>query len=238
MPVAAAAQHEAEFKRLAAQIAAQRQSGSDVNGSQFEYALSLLDKMILTTLNVPAVPDLKIINTQLGLMVEQPSVGQGYQVIRLGGVPPAYALVANFGVGGPSAVRVYRLIPGGNFRLLARIDRFTQKDFFDDYLELVPVEAPSPLFVTIAGRTDELKSGAFIAWRINGEKLEPVWTTDMLTNSTYEPAPSGLQLTYCSDFPEDRPKSCRKITRERYSWDGKAWRRVEQTILPAPAPKN
>lgn len=238
-PSPAVAQHEAEFKRLTAQIAADRRSGAEENASLFEYTLSLLDRMVLNTLNVPAIPDLKIINTQFALMTAQPPVvGQGYRVVRVGGVPPVYTLVANFGVGGPSAVRVYRLVPGEKFRLLAHIDRFTQKDFFDDYLEVVPVEAPSPLFVTVAGRTDELKSGAFIAWKITGEKLEQVWSTDILTSSSYEPAPKGLLLTYCSDFPEDRPKACRKTTRERYSWDGKTWQRVEQTTLPAPAQKN
>jgi hypothetical protein len=238
LPAAAGAQHEAEFRRLAVQISAQRQSGGEESASLFEYALGLLDNMVLAALNVPAVPDLNVINTQLGLLVErQPAVGEGYRVVRLGGIPPAYALVANFGVGGPSAVRVYKLIPGGRFRLLARIDRFSQKDFFDDYLELVPVETPSPLFVTVAGRTDELKSGAFIAWTIHGDKLEPVWSTDILTQSSYESAPNGLLLTYCSDFSEDRPKDCRKMTRERYTWDGVAWRRVEQTRLPPAAPK-
>lgn len=238
MPAAVAAQHDAEFKRLAAQISAQRQSGGEVSASLFDYSLGLLDKMVLETLNVPAVPNLRVINTQLGLLVtRRPAVGQGYRVVRLGGVPPAYALVANFGVGGPSAVRVYQLISRGNFRLLGRIDRFSQKNFFDDYLELVPVESRSPVFVTVAGRTDELKSGAFIAWRIHGDKLEPVWSTDLLKNSSYESAPGGFLLTYCSDYSEDRPKDCRKMTREHYSWDGKAWLRVEDTTLPSTAPK-
>src|ERR1700693_5400964 len=169
-----APQHEAEFKRLAAQIQAQRQSGQEENASLFEYALSLLDNMALTSLNVPAEPNLEVINTQFALLVEhQPAVGEEYTVYRLGGRPRGFALVANFGVSGPSAVRVYSAFAAPRFHLIARIDRFTQKDFFDDYLALVPVEAAEPLFVTVAGRTDELHSGAFTAWRLSGEKVRP-----------------------------------------------------------------
>lgn len=233
-----APQHEAEFKRLAAQIQAQRQSGQEENAPLFEYALSLLDKMALASLNVPAEPNLEVINTQLALLVEhQPAVGEEYAVHRLAGRPRAYALVANFGVSGPSAVRLYSALGGPRYHLVARIDRFTQKDFFDDYLVLVPVETSEPMFVTVTGRTDELKSGAFIAWRLDGDKVTPVWSTDILPQSTYEPAPAGIRLTYCADFAEDRPQECRRMSRERFGWDGTAWQRLEQQSVPVPPVK-
>ena len=232
-------QHEAEFRRLARQIASQRQSGEEENAQLFEYSLSLLDQMVVATLNVTGTPDLNVINTQLGLLVEnQPAVGEEYKVYRLGGKPSTFALVANFGVSGPSTVRLYSVSGGPRYRLISRIDRFTQKDFFDDYLALVPVEAAEPMFVTVTGRTDALKSGAFTAWRLSGDKLAPVWTTDILPQSTYEPAPVGIHLTYCADYAEDHPQECRRMSSERFEWDGTAWRRVEQqNIAPAPPKK-
>ena len=233
-----APQHEAEFRRLARQIAGQRQSGQEENAQLFEYSLSLLDQMVLATLNVTGTPDLNVINTQLGLLVEnQPAVGEEYIVYRLGGKPSAFALVANFGVSGPSTVRLYSPSGGTHYRLTARIDRFTQKDFFDDYLALVPVEATEPMFVTVTGRTDALKSGAFTAWRLSGDKLAPVWTTDILPQSSYEPAPSGIHLTYCADYAEDHPQECRRMSSERFAWDGTAWRRVEQQNVTPAQPK-
>lgn len=233
-----APQHEAEFKRLAAQIAAQRQNGQEENASLFEYALSLLDNMVLASLNVPAEPNLEVINTQLSLLVErQPAVGEEYKVYRLGGKPRAFALVANFGVSGPSTVRLYSPFAGMRYHLVARIDRFTQKDFYDDYLALVPVEASEPLFVIVTGRTDELHSGAFAAWKLSGDKVAPVWSTDMLPQSSYESAPAGIWVTYCADFAEDRPQDCRRMSRERFAWDGSAWQRVEQQNVPVTPPK-
>lgn len=234
-----APQHEAEFKRLAVQIAEQRQNGREENASLFEYALTLLDRMVLATLNVPGEPDLEIINTQLGLMVErQPAVGEGYKVYRLGGKPPAFALVANFGVSGPSTVRLYSPFGAPRFHLVAKIDRFTQKDFFDDYIAMVPIEGSEALFVTVTGRTDELKSGAFTAWKLSGDKVAPVWSTDILPQSSYEATPGGIRVTYCADFAEDRPQDCRRMSRERFAWDGAAWQRVEQqNVSPKPAKK-
>jgi hypothetical protein len=242
LPAAAAPpspQHEAEFKRLAAQIAGQRQSGQEENAQLFEYSLSLLDQMVLATLNVTGTPNLEVINTQLGLLVEnQPAVGEEYKVYRLGGKPPAFALVANFGVSGPSTVRLYSASGGPRFRLIARIDRFTQKEFFDDYLALISVEAAEPMFVTVTGRTDALKSGAFTAWRLSDEKLSTVWSTDILPQSSYEPTPAGIHLTYCADYAEDHPQECRRMSSERFAWDGAVWQRVEQqNITPAPPKK-
>jgi hypothetical protein len=233
-----AAQHEAEFKGIAAQIQAQRQGGGEENAALFESALALLDSMALASLNVPGEPNLEVINKQLALLVEhQPAVGEEYTVYRLGGSPRAFALVANFGASGPSAVRLYSAFAAPRYRLIARIDRFTQKDFFDDYLALVPVETSMPLFVTVTGRTDELKSGAFMAWRLSGDKVAPVWSTDILPQSSYEPAPAGIRVTYCADFAEDRPQDCRRMSRERFAWDGSTWQRVEQQNVPVPPAK-
>jgi hypothetical protein len=232
-----APQQEAEFKHLVAEIAAERRSGQEENATLFEHALSLLDGMVLAALNAPGELNLEAINTELGRMVErQPAEGEEFKVYRLGGKRPAYALAANFGVSGPSAVRLYTPIADARYQLVARVDRFTQKDFFDDYLALIPVEASEPLFVTVTGRTDGLKSGAFIAWRLSGDKVAAVWSTDILPQSSYEATPGGIQLTYCADFAEDRPRDCRRMSRERFAWDGSKWQRVEQQNVPVASP--
>jgi hypothetical protein len=232
-----APQQEAEFKRLVAEIAAERRSGQEENASPFEHALSLLDGMVLATLNAPGELNLEAINTQLGRMVERQSAeGEEFKVYRLGGKGPAFALAANFGVSGPSAVRLYSPFAAPGYQLVARVDRFTQKDFFDDYLALIPVEASEPLFVTVTGRTDGLKSGAFIAWRLSGDKVAAVWSTDILPQSSYEATPGGIQVTYCADFAEDRPRDCRRMSRERFAWDGSKWQRVEQQNVPVASP--
>jgi hypothetical protein len=236
--VVARPQHEAEFRRLAEQIVAQRDQRGEGNASLFEYSLTLLDRMVFNTLDLGPKPDLQIIQVQFKVMVgDQPAYGQDYRVVPLGGTPVTYALVANFGVGGPSAVRLYRRAP--RWRVVARIDRFHQKDFFDDYLEVVPVEAQETVFVTVTGRTDALHSGSFMGWRLIGEEVKNIWSTDLLPLSTYEATPKGVRISYCSDYPEDNPRACRRMTRERFAWDGREWNRVEQQQLPpssSPAP--
>jgi hypothetical protein len=228
---AALPQHEAEFRRLAPQVLDQRNDTGEQAASLFEYSLSLLDRMVARTLELGPKPDLQIINTQFHVMVgEQPVYGQHYRVLRLAGSPDTYALVANFGVGGPSAVRLYRWMP--RWLVVARIDRFHQKDYFDDYLEVIPVEADDTVFVTVTGRTDSLHSGSFMAWRLLGNDLKNLWSTDLLPQSSYEAAPKGIRITYCSDYPQDNPGSCRAMSRDRYAWDGKTWSRVEQEKLP------
>jgi hypothetical protein len=225
---------EAAFRRLAAQLAEERLGGVEGSEARQEQALGIVDRMVLETLNGGSAPDLDVLNQRLAALVtQQPPVGEGYRVVRLGGNPAAYALVVNFGLAGPSAVRLYRSA-AGRYALAARIDRFTQKDFFDEYLELVPVTAPEVLFVTVTGRTDDLQTGAFAAWLFDGERLRAVWSSDLLQQSSYESRPDGFRLTYCAETDESNPRVCRRMTRDRYVWGGAAWKRVEQTPLVVP----
>ena len=236
MPPAAETQKpESEFARLALRLAQLRLAGAEESEKPQEQALGILDSMALGTLNAPGgEPDLVALNQRLaGLVTQQPPVGENYRVVRLGGSPAAYALVANFGLGGPSAVRLYRGV-AGRYALAARIDRFAQKDFFDEYLELVLIAAPVTLFVTVTGRTDELQTGAFTLWRFEGDRVQVVWASDILPQSSYESRADGFRLTYCAETDEDNPRVCRRMARDRYAWDGAAWRRVEQTALPVP----
>lgn len=224
---------ESEFERLALRLAQQRLAGAEENEKLQEQALAILDSMALSTLNAPGAPNLEALNQRLALLVtQQPSVGENYRVVRLGGPPAAYALAANFSLGGPSAVRLYGAA-AGRYALAARIDRFAQKDFFDEYLELVPVTAPVTLFITVTGRTDDLQTGAFTAWRFDGERVRAEWSSDILQQSSYESLPDGFRITYCAETDEDNPRVCRRMTRDRYVWDA-AWKRVEQTPVPVP----
>ncbi len=224
----------ATFRRLAEQLAEERLGGAEGSEARQEQALGILDRMVLETLNGASAPELDALNQRLAALVtQQPPVGEGYRVVRLNGSPAVYALAANFGLAGPSAVRLYRSA-AGRYALAARIDRFAQKDFFDEYLELAPVTAPQVLFVTVAGRTDDLQTGAFTAWLFDGERLKAVWSSEILQQSSYESRPDGFRLTYCAETDETNPRVCQRMVRDRYVWDGGAWKRVEQTPLPVP----
>ena len=154
---------------------------------------------------------------------------------RLGGSPPAYALVADFGLSGPSAVRVYAGATG-SLALAARIDRYAQKDFFDDYTELVTLPGPAAVFVTVTGRTDDLQTGFFTAWYFDGSALSAVWSSDILERSSYEVSADGFRLTYCADNSDTAPGGpCHTMRRDRYLWQSNRWQRAETTALPPQA---
>src|SRR5258708_19134155 len=159
--------HE-EFARLALQIALKRQQGEEEEEKLQENALGLLDATVLEEFNSRASPDVALLNEQLSRFVSQNSpAGEDYHIIPLAGIPPVYALTVNIGVGGPSAVRLYAKRSGAaQYQRAARVDRYTQKDFFDEYLVLIPVAA-ADVFVTISGRTDDLQTGSFSAWQVN-----------------------------------------------------------------------
>lgn len=224
---------ESEFRRLAGQLAQQRLGDAPENEKLQEQALTILDSMVLATVNAPGDPDLEGLNQRLTALAAQQPMGEGYRVVRLSGSSPVYALVANFGLGGPSAVRLYRGVVGRH-ALAARIDRFAQKDFFDEYLELVPIPASVTLFVTVVGRADELQTGAFTLWHFEGNRVQAVWASDILPLSSYEYRADGFRLTYCVETDEENPRLCRRMTRDRYVWEGAAWKRVEQANVPVP----
>lgn len=250
---------EREFRRLATQLAEQRLSGTPENQSLQEQALAILDRIVGSTM-ASAAFNLDSLNARLArLVAQEPPVGENYQVVDLEG-GRAYALVANFSQSGPAAVRLYSpkevvrrseqpvsaIKPG----LVARIDSSTYPDFFDEGVELVQVTPPKQnpalvppgsapdeaVFVTISGRADELQTGAFIAWRFSGGRLEKLWSSDILQQSSYEAAAGEFRLTYCADPDEDRPRVCRRMVRERYAWREGAWKRLEQADVPLAKP--
>lgn len=230
-----------EFRRLVSQLLDKRQGTGETNDEAArleDSALGILDNYVLGALNAPGKPELDTLRGMLQELLSTPApVKQEYELVPLGGSPVIYALVANFGSSGPSAVRIYAR-DAEKYHLAARIDLVAQTDFFDDYLVLLPIASDSPqneaIFVTVTGRTDEYLTGVFAAWRIAGDHLQELWASDLMPHSSYEVRSDGFQITYCAETIEDNPQSCRRMARDRYSWDGTAWHRDEQTDLGPP----
>jgi len=223
-----------EFKKLAVQLSTARLDGAEESEASQEMALGILDKSVIAILNGTALPDLDAANRRLADLVSHvPPVGENYRLVRLGGNPVAYALVVNFGQIGPAAVRIYSNA-SGRYALAARIDRFVEKDFFDSDIELIPVSTSDPVFVIVAGRTDDLATGMFTAWRFDGRRAVSLWTSDLLQQSSYEDDADGFHLTYCSEPDEDHPSVCHKMTRELYGLQAGEWKRLEaKDVIPA-----
>src|ERR1700676_827259 len=216
-----------EFKKLAAGVPTARRGGAPEKETSQRMALEILDKLAAAVLNSPAAPDLDAANRQMaGLVSHVPSVGENYRLVRLGGSSTAYALVVNFGLSGPAAVRIYSN-SSGHYALAARIDHFVEKDFFDSDIELIPVSTADPVFVIVAGRTDDVATGMFTAWRFDGRRAVPLWSSDLLQQSSYEADGEGFHLTYCSEPDEDHPAQCHKMARDTYRLQGSEWKRIE-----------
>jgi hypothetical protein len=226
----------AEFKRLAAQLSAARLNGAAESEDSQEMALGILDGLAASVLTGSASPDLDAANQRMADLVSHvPPVGENYRLVQLGGDPAAYAMVVNFGLGGPAAVRIYSNA-SGRYVLAAKIDHIVEKDFFDSDIELVPVSAAEPVFVIVSGRTDDLATGMFSAWRFDGRRAAPLWNSDLLQQSSYEADGDGFHLTYCSEPDEDHPAVCHKMTRDLYRLQAGEWKRVEtKELVPAKA---
>lgn len=226
----------AAFKGLAAELSADRLGGGAEDESRQDKALAYLDSVTMAILNGSASPDLDAANQRFAeLTSNTPPVGENYRLMKLGGNPATYALVVNFGLGGPAAVRIYSGVTG-HYSLAGRIDRFTQKDFLDSDIELLPVSTSDLVFVTIAGRTDDLSTGMFSAWRFDGHNVVTLWSSDLLQQSNYEADADGFHLTYCGQTDDDRPSQCLKMTRDLYRFQAGEWKRAETADLPPVEP--
>jgi hypothetical protein len=224
----------AEFKRLVAELSADRLNGAAESETQQEKPLAFLDSIASSVLSVSPTLDLTAANQRLaGLVSQTPPVGENYRLVRLGGTPAAYAMVVNFGLGGPAAIRIYSAT-AGRYALASRIDHFAQKDFFDSDVELISVSGNEPVFVTVSGRTDDLSTGIFSAWRFDGHRVVALWSSDLLQQSNYEADASGFHLTYCGQEDEDHPSKCLKMSRDVYRFEDGEWKRVETADLPPP----
>jgi len=224
---------------MAAQLAGDRES-SEVGQAADpriqaleEKALGTLDAIVLKALNAAGTLDLEALNKSLAeLSTHENPTGEDYQVARLPGASPTYAVVANFGLAGPSAVRVYAG-PAGHLVLAGQIDCYHPDKFFDEYLDLVAVAVPETVFVTVAGRTDDLQTGIFTAWHFDGQALRQAWASDLLEQSSYKTDGPNFQLTYCANPDETHLGQCLKMVRETYSWQLGAWKLLETKDLGA-----
>jgi len=110
------------------------------------------------------------------------------------------------------------------------------KDFLDSDLELAPVSSSEPVFVTISGRTDDLSTGLFSAWKFDGNRIINLWNSDLLQQSNYEADGAGFHLAYCSEEDEDHPSQCLKMSRDLYRFQDEEWKRIETVESPLPIP--
>ena len=221
----------AELKRLIADISTIRRSGAVESEKQQEKALNFLDSQVCALLGSGQTPDLEAVSQRLAdLTSDNQPLGQNYRLVKLGGSPAAYALVVNFGLSGPAAVRIYIRNSNG-YSLAAGIDRYSQKDFLDSDVELVPVSTTEPVFVTISGRTDDLSTGLFSAWRFDGRQVMPLWSSDLLQQSSYDAKGNGFFLTYCAQPDEDHPGQCPRMMRDVYRLQAGEWKRTESADL-------
>ena len=222
----------AEFKQLARQLVERRQTGAEETEADQTRALTLADAIMLELLNGTLAANEEAVNRALEqLVAQQPPVGEEYRVLRMGPASgPWYLLAANFGLAGPSALRFYARAapPGSSYKLAARIDRFTQQEYFDEFLTVVPVAAVDGVFVTVTGRTDELQTGSFVAWRFDGARLQRLWATDLLERSQYETSGAEFRVTYCEETSEDDPSKCVRTLRERHLWRSGVWQMAER----------
>jgi hypothetical protein len=230
----------AEFKQLAALVVELRRTGADESEELQEKTLKILDSFALEQLNRSGPRDLAAINQHFAATLKRPgAVGEGYELVQLGANAKgevSYALVVNFSLSGPSAIRFYSPSAQG-YHFAARIDRWEFPDYFDEYAELLPIAVSDIVFVTVNGRTDELRTGTFAAWHFTDGRFTAVWTSDILEGSAYELRPDGFHLSFCSQSDEQNPRLCQRITRERFQWDGFAWRSMEHQESAAPKPE-
>lgn len=224
------------FKRLAAQLSEARLSGATENGALQEKALRFLDALACDALNSPGGGDLDHINERLaGLVSHDPPIGENYHLVPLGGNPTPYVLVANFGLGGPAAIRIYKHVDG-RYSFAARIDHYVQKDFFDSDLELIPISITEAAFVIAAGRADDLATGMFSAWRFDGRQAVMLWSSDLLPQSSYLADGDGFHLAYCSEPDDDHPSRCPKMSKDLYRLEAGEWKRIESIASGSPPP--
>jgi hypothetical protein len=236
LPAQSGGDAAAEFKRISGELSEARLSGEEEKEALMEKALAYLDSVAVSALNASAEPNLDGANRGLAeLTSHTPPVGENYRLVKLGGGTAVYAMAINFGLGGPAAVRIYAG-GAGHYAFAARIDHIVQKDFFDSDLELLPVSNSEAVFVTISGRTDDLSTGLFSAWKFDGQRIVALWNSDLLQQSSYEADENGFHLAYCAQVDEDRPSLCLKMSRDLYRFQAGEWKRIETVDLPTPAP--
>ncbi|HLW97739.1 MAG TPA: hypothetical protein VKR82_03765 [Candidatus Acidoferrales bacterium] len=227
---------EAEFSATVASMSDAPPDDPSSIQKLLEKAAGILDSAVIGGLAETADSQVDQINQRLAKFVSHESgIGERYRLMSLSAQPRLYALVADFGLGAPSAIRLYAQKNNEKrYTLVARVDRFTQQDFLDDSLELVPIARAPVVFVTVAGRTDDLRTGVFTAWQFDEKGLTQLWTSDMVQQSSYQGNSAGFQLTYCRDPDETNPRICNAMIRESYRWQDGKWSKVDSVPVSVP----
>lgn len=226
---------EESFRRLAAELAAARLEGDDTEEEDEEQALELLDALVLAGL-AAAEPDLAALNRRLEALAAVPvRVGESYRLARLaprGQGARYYVLAVNFGFAGPAAARVYSCREE-DCRLAGSVDADFDAELFDENLVVHALDVDEPVFVLVTGRTDELSTGAFAAWRFTAAGLVRLWAVELSPRAEYDLLPDGIRVRYCAEPDIYRPETCLRMAAESWAWRGGAWRQLRE---PSPAP--
>lgn len=234
-PPAFTPEMEETFRRLSAELAAARLEGDDTEEDDEEHALELLDALVLGGLAV-AEPDLAALNRRLEALAAVPvRVGESYRLTRLaprGQGGRYYVLAVNFGFAGPAAARVYSC-RDDDCRLAGSVDADYDAELFDENLVVHALDVDEPVFVLVTGRTDELSTGAFAAWRVSPAGLDRLWAVELSPRAEYEMLPDGIRVRYCAEPDLYRPEACVRMVRESWAWRDGAWRQLPE---PAAAP--
>jgi hypothetical protein len=229
-PPAFTPEMEETFRRLSAELAAARLDGDDTEEDEEEQALQLLDALVLAGVSAPE-PDLAALNRRLDSLAAVPvRVGESYHLARLG--PRAqgvryYVLGVNFGFAGPAAARVYSC-RDDDCRLAGSVDADYDAELFDENLVVHALDTEEPVFVLITGRTDELSTGAFAAWRFTSAGLDRLWAVELSPRAEYEALPDGIRVRYCAEPDLYRPETCVRTARESWAWRNGAWRQLPE----------
>lgn len=229
-PPAFTPEMEETFRRLSAELAAARLDGDDTEEDDEERALELLDALVLGGLAAPE-PDLAALNRRLEALAAVPvRVGESYRLARLAPRavgPRYYVLAVNFGFAGPAAARVYSC-RNGDCRLAGSVDADYDAELFDENLVVHALDVDEPVFVLVTGRTDELSTGAFAAWRFTSAGLDRLWAVELSPRAEYEMLPDGIRVRYCAEPDLYRPEACVRMARESWAWRGGAWRQLPE----------
>ena len=176
----------AEFKRLAAELSTARLNGTVESEISQEKALGILDELACSVLNSSALPDLDAANQRMaGLVSHTPPVGENYRLMR-------WAAARRYTLWWPISGSVdrprFEFMPHKRSLCIGCEDRaFRGTDFFDSDIELVPVSATETVFVIVAGRTDDLATGMFSAWRFDGHRAVLLWIRICFSSQTMRP---------------------------------------------------
>ena len=216
-----------EFRQRWQAVVADRESEAEESPVKLEAALSILDTVVLASLNGGQANDPANLNRALKeYAAEHSAESEEYSVEPFAASPGLFVLTANFSLIGPSALRFYAR-QEGTFRLVSSLTHFTDSRFNDSFIRFVPVpEAWQAVFMSVSGRTDRWRTGTFALWRLSEAGFSLLWLKEDLPLSDYRWQDNRFILDYCAETDEQKASVCLRWAREAYAWQDNRWREV------------